>query len=186
MSIATTIRERRSIRQFRDQQVSVDLILQLLNDAVWAPNHGMREPWRFILVEREEAKGKMADLILEGLSHLKRVKLIPAKLKQLMKRKMIQIPANLIVVMSEDKDEHKREEDYAAVCCLIQNFQLLAWEQEVGMIWSTMEFIRSPSFCRGVGIQPNERIVGVMHMGYYDKAPRPRSRTPAEKKLTVL
>lgn len=186
MSIANTIRERRSKRQFKDQKVPIDLILQLLNDAVWAPNHGMREPWRFIVVEREEAKVKLADLILEGLSHLKRIKLIPAKLKELMKRKMIQIPANLIVVMSEEKDEHKQEEDYAAVCCLIQNLQLLAWEQEVGMIWSTMEFIRSPSFYRGVGVQANERIVGVMHMGYFDKAPKPKSRTSAEKKLTVL
>ncbi|NHN30819.1 nitroreductase family protein [Paenibacillus agricola] len=186
MSIAHTIRERRSIRQFREQQVPVDLILRLLNDAVWAPNHGLREPWRFIVVERNEAKVKMADLMLASLSHLKRVKLLPAKLKQLMKHKYSQIPANLIVVMREDKDEHKQEEDYAAICCLIQNFQLLAWEQQLGMIWSTMEFIRSPLFCQGVGVQANERIVGVLHMGYFDKAPKPKSRTSAEKKLTLL
>ncbi|WP_141504892.1 nitroreductase family protein [Paenibacillus luteus] len=186
MSIANTIRSRRSIRQFNDRAVSMELIIQLLNDAVWAPNHGMREPWRFIVVEREGAKEKVSRLILDSMSHMKRIKLLPEKVKQLMRTRLNQVPAHLIVVMKVDKDRHKQEEDYAAVSCLIQNFQLLAWEKELGMIWSTMEFIRSPLFHEGVGIQPNEQVVGMLHMGYFDKMPKGKPRTPAEKKLTVL
>jgi nitroreductase len=186
VSIANTIRERRSIRQFNEQTVSLNLIIQLLNDAVWAPNHGLREPWRFVVVEGQESKERMADLILQSLSHLKRIKLLPAKLKQLMKDKLSRVPAHLIVVMKEDKDLHKREEDYAAVCCMIQNFQLLAWEQQLGMLWSTIEFIRSPLFCQGIGVGADERVVGVISMGYFDKAPKPKPRTPAEKKLTIF
>ncbi|MEK8126570.1 nitroreductase [Paenibacillus filicis] len=186
MSIAATIRERRSIRQFKEDPVPAELIIQWLNDAVWAPNHGLREPWRFIVAERAEARETLADLMVDSLSHLKLVKLIPGKIKQVMKAKISRIPAHLIVVMKVDKDEHKRDEDYAAASCLIQNFQLLAWEQGVGMIWSTTEYIRSPLFCDGVGVRPDERVVGVLHMGYFDKVPKPRPRTPAEQKLTIL
>jgi nitroreductase len=186
LSIAETIRGRRSIRRFNDRKVSTDLIMQILNDAVWAPNHGLREPWRFIYVENTKAKERMADLMLEAGSHLKRIKLLPAKLKQMMKRQIIQIPANLIVVMKEERDSHKQEEDFAAVCCLMQNVQLLGWEQELGMIWSTMEFIYSPVFYEGIGVKSGERVVGILHMGYFDKTPKPRTRTPAEQKITIL
>ncbi|WP_239551479.1 nitroreductase family protein [Paenibacillus elgii] len=58
MSIAQTIRERRSIRAFNRTPVPQDLVLQLLNDAVWAPNHGLREPWRFIYVGSAEGREK--------------------------------------------------------------------------------------------------------------------------------
>ncbi|MGG4143448.1 nitroreductase [Paenibacillus algorifonticola] len=186
MSIAVTIRERRSIRQFNDKPIATELLLQLLNDAVWAPNHGLREPWRFIAAERMEAKARLVDLMMESMSHLKRLKLMPGKMKQMMSQHYSKTPAFLIVVMKADKDAHKQEEDFAAVSCLIQNFQLLAWEQGIGMVWSTLECIHSPIFCEGLGVKPGERIVGILHMGYYDKIPKAKTRTPAEKKLTVL
>lgn len=56
MSVAKTIRDRRSIRTFNRTPVSRELVFQLLNDAVWAPNHGLREPWRFVFVENESGK----------------------------------------------------------------------------------------------------------------------------------
>ncbi|WP_239551478.1 nitroreductase family protein [Paenibacillus elgii] len=116
---------------------------------------------------------------------MKRVKLLPSKLKEMMRKKLAEIPANLIVVMTEDKNEHKRDEDFAAVCCLMQNMQLLGWEQKLGMIWSTVDFIRSPVFRSGLGVREGERIVGILHMGFFDKIPKPKTRTPAEAKLVV-
>lgn len=186
MTIADTIRSRRSIRSFNAQPVSTDLIVELINDAVWAPNHGMREPWRFILAERAEAKEHVASLMLESVQNMKLMKLMPGKLQQALKNKISRMPAHLIVVMKNEKDPHKQEEDYAAVSCVIQNFQLLAWEQGLGMIWSTMEYIHSPIFCEGLSVKSDERIVGVLHMGYFDKTPKPKPRTSAEQKLTLL
>ncbi|MGO4887353.1 nitroreductase family protein [Anaerobacillus sp. MEB173] len=40
-----------------------DLILELLNDAIWAPNHGLREPWRFVVFQGE-GKKKFADAVI--------------------------------------------------------------------------------------------------------------------------
>ncbi|MBN2984495.1 MULTISPECIES: nitroreductase family protein [Cohnella] len=185
MSVAQTVRERRSIRSFNRLPVSRELILELLNDAVWAPNHGLREPWRFILIESPEGRERLADLAVNASGNMMRMKLLPAKLKELMKKKMAEIPASLVVVMKEEKNEHKREENFAAVCCLMQNMQLLGWERRLGMTWTTFEFIRSPVFREGLGVKEGEQIVGILHIGYFDKAPNPKPRTPAEKKLTI-
>lgn len=185
MSIADTIRERRSIRTFNRAPVARELVVQLLNDAVWAPNHGLREPWRFIYVDSEDGKMRLVDLITAASGSLKRYRLLPPKLKEFMRSKLLDIPAHLIVVMKEEKSEHKRDEDFAAVCCLMQNLQLLGWEKHLGMIWSTTEFIFDSGFRDGLGVRKDERIVGILHMGYFDKVPRPKPRTPVEKKLTL-
>ena len=44
-SIANVIKERRSVRTFTDKAVDKELLIELLNDATWAPNHKHREPW---------------------------------------------------------------------------------------------------------------------------------------------
>jgi nitroreductase len=36
--------------RFEERPVPQALVLELLNHAVWAPNHRLREPWRFIYI----------------------------------------------------------------------------------------------------------------------------------------
>src|SRR5699024_7518105 len=50
-NLAQIIRERRAVKKgYSDKEVKGELVLELLEDAAWAPTHGMREPWRFIFV----------------------------------------------------------------------------------------------------------------------------------------
>ncbi len=51
MSILSLFRETREVRQFAERPVFRELILSILEDAVWAPNHKLREPWRFIYAD---------------------------------------------------------------------------------------------------------------------------------------
>ncbi|MEK4365737.1 nitroreductase family protein [Paenibacillus sp. FSL M8-0212] len=126
--------------EFLDRPVSQDLILELLNHAVWAPNDGLREPWRFIF-----ADNRYGD-IMQGLQE-------PA-------------PAYLLVLVKEEADQHKREEDFAAVCCLIQNFRLLAHEQRLGVSCTLHDWMYDPSRTERFGVLSNERIAAVLELGY--------------------
>ncbi|MBP1961840.1 nitroreductase [Paenibacillus aceris] len=71
------------------------------------------------------------------------------------------------------------------MCCLIQNFQLAAWEAGVGVVWKTNPFIHSPSFRETVDVKPGEKIVGLLHIGYPEQVPPVRLRTDAREKLTI-
>ncbi|CAG9620382.1 hypothetical protein BACCIP111883_01150 [Sutcliffiella rhizosphaerae] len=63
-NIAEIIRERRSIKAgYTDKEVTEETVLGLLDDAIWAPNHGLREPWRFIFVSSSEKQGFVEDLV---------------------------------------------------------------------------------------------------------------------------
>lgn len=48
------IKERRSIRSFKDEDVSDEEIYELLEAAMLAPSAGNEQPWHFIIVDDEE------------------------------------------------------------------------------------------------------------------------------------
>lgn len=141
LSIADVIRERRTIRQFAEMPLTKETIVELLDVAVWAPNHGLREPWRFICAAELEAKERLADATVAALCELKRYKLMPGKIKEMYKRKMAQYPAILFVVAKGEKSRLKRDD---------------------------------------------ERIAGILYIGYFNRTPKPKPRTPAQKKMTWL
>ncbi|MCM3338419.1 nitroreductase [Paenibacillus sp. MER TA 81-3] len=184
MSIASIIRERRSIHEFNDKPVDRSLVLRLLDDAVWAPNHGLREPWRFIYAEGE-GKSKLVNGLMTILDKTK-LKGATDEQKQKFLNHLNNVPAYLIVVMPEDPRPAIWEEDLEAVSCLIQNFQLLGWEEGIGMLWHTGDYIYNKKFRELAGVNPGEKIVGVLRLGYFDEAPKARPRTAAEELFTVL
>ena len=176
-AIARVIRERRSIKaNYLDHPVPQDLVLELLNDAVWAPNHGLREPWRFIFVPSENKTAFVEDL----------VQTFPEDAREQRRRALSEPAAFLIVVMKEDPRQKQNDENFAAVSALIQNFQLLAWEKRLGVVWKTNPFIYEPKVRELLGVQGGERIVGILHLGYFEQIPPARERTPAEEKFVVF
>ncbi|MFD2370747.1 nitroreductase [Brevibacillus sp. GCM10020057] len=177
MSISKVIRERRSIKKdYKPDPVSEELVLELLNDAVYAPNHCLREPWRFLFVPTEN-KGAFIERMLT---------VYPPEHHEY-RRQLFSAPAAyLIVIMKEDPRQKQWEEDFSSTCALIQNFQLLAWERGLGVVWKTNPHNWDPKAHQVLGVQPGEKIVGFLHLGYFepDSVPKAAPRTPAEKKFT--
>lgn len=172
-NVFKVIQERRSIKKFKSDPVPTDLICELLNVSVWAPTHRMREPWRFILFA-EEGKRIVAEAISENGKKARDPELL------------MQVPLYLMVVMKEDPRQREWEEDYAAVCTLIQNFQLAAWECGLGVIWKTEPFTFQPAFRESVGVKPGEKLIAMLQIGYPEIIPEAQPRTPAEQKLTII
>ncbi len=56
-NITEIIRSRRSIGAFKDTPVAVGLVETLLESAVYAPNHRLTEPWRFVNNPIAKARG---------------------------------------------------------------------------------------------------------------------------------
>lgn len=177
-TITDIIKGRTSVKTgYIDKEVSQDLVLSLLNDAVWAPTHGLREPWRFIFVARER-KEAFIETVLQ---------LHDKEKHETVRKKFVDVPAFLVVVMNEDPRQKVWEEDFAATSCMLQNLQLLAWEQDLGIVWKTPNHIYDPKFREALGIQGGEKIVGILNIGYFDKniaVKNNRKRTnPVEKMI---
>ncbi|MDR6550723.1 nitroreductase [Paenibacillus qinlingensis] len=181
VSIAHTIRARRTLREFTNEAVSEQLVMELLNDAVWAPNHGLREPWRFLFVPTEQ-KGAFIEHLLPAFD--------TAQAEKMRVYLHAQASAFLIVIMP-DKGGHDKqwEEDLMASAALIQNFQLLAWERKLGVVWKTNDHNWNPFVRELLGVQSGEKITGMLHLGHFkeDQVPAPKKpRTRAELKTHIF
>ncbi|WP_163971493.1 nitroreductase family protein [Oceanobacillus halotolerans] len=174
-SIAKTIRNRRSIKKgYTSQRVTEETVLSLLEDAIWAPTHGMRQPWRFIFVDKDQlpdfAKQVAATYPIE---------------KQANRNEYLNEPnAILIVVMDEPDSEKQWDENFGATASLIQNFQLLAWEKKLGVVWKTNPHIYNPAVKKILKVRENEKIVGFLHLGYFHQQPVKKERISARQKFS--
>jgi len=181
LSVREAIIGRRSVKNFNGQPVDLENILSVLEDARWAPTHGLRNPWRFIVAANKEYV-KFQDVLKEyGVPKWK--ELSEEELEKQMKK--FRTPGAVVfVVVKEDVRQKERLEDYAAASALIQNAMLLAWDQGIGTCWKTPPFIDNPKFREELGVKTGERIISMLQFGYYDDIPKGRVRTPLEDIVT--
>lgn len=59
MDVRQAIFERRSIRSFHDRPVDKELLIKLVEAAIWAPSGSNIQPWHFIAVSCEEQKARV-------------------------------------------------------------------------------------------------------------------------------
>lgn len=174
-TLAQIIRERRAVKTgYTDKEVTKEVVLELLNDAIWAPTHGMRQPWRFIFVSNQQ-KADFAKKIAATY---------PEDMRENREAFLNEPNAYLIVVMEEPDNQKQWDENFGATAAMIQNFWLLAWERNLGVVWRTNPHIYDPKVKEILNIGENEKIVGFLHLGYFDEPPMKKDRIPAEEKFT--
>lgn len=183
LSVREAIISRRSIKLFNGQPVDREDLFEIINDAIWAPNHGNREPWRCIV-----GVGNNLSKIHEILRYVAIPKwqdLTSDELEKQMKK--FTLPGAIVfVVVKEDVRQKERLEDFAAASCFIQNMQLLAWERGVGTCWKTPPLIENPVLYQMLNVNPGERIIGMLQFGYFDEVPKAKERKKAEQIVTLF
>lgn len=183
MDVLEAIRTRRTIAQFRSEPIPADILTDILSAGVWAPNHHLTEPWTFFILG-PEAHGRVAARHGEL-----RAEKVPAedtqrraRVQEESVRKFMVIPSLVAVVALQEGDEQRRREDFAATCCAIQNVQLAAWAEGVGVKWSSGPVTRDPLLYELLDIAPDRfTIVGLLQIGYPAETPtRERKRSPTD------
>jgi len=185
VELTQLLKERRSVHSFEKRPVSPELVVELLDTAVWVPNYHMTQPWRFIITYGE-GRQKIAEAVRimkeQREPDLSKKKDIGEKFYN----KIMNIPMIMTVLMKESPNLIVREEDYASTSCVIHNFSLLAWEQGIGLNWETYGWLHEPVFREAMGIMPGEKAVGNLHIGYPAKIPHAQARIPAAQLVTLF
>ncbi|MFN8446224.1 MAG: nitroreductase [Caldilineaceae bacterium] len=176
MNLNELIRTRRTVGGFSDQPVDPDLITELLETAIYAPNHKMTQPWRFIFL-RGELRHQYATLRGEMGAE-------KGKNSEKEYQKFINVPLFLFVVMKNSDHDHTRLEDYAATSALIQNLLLLTWERGIGSAWKTYPDDRRLN--KLIDLADDESVVGVIHLGYATGENKTPMRQSAKAKVSTL
>jgi nitroreductase len=185
MQLLDAIEKRRSIKKFTPRAVARAEIEALLDAAILAPNHGMTQPWGFVVMG-EEARRAYGEVLGDRRASRIDDPEAAATVRERSVRGMVETPAIIAVTMHLDEDPEPREEDYAATFMAIQNLTLAAVAQGLGTQIKTGAIMEDPRLREALGVGEGCRLVALVFVGEPAEIPAPKVRTPAAEKTVWL
>jgi nitroreductase len=167
MDVETAIRTRRTHKAFTEQPLARTELEELLALAAWAPNHNLTVPWRFrvlgpaALARLKDAAGP------EGAAKLDRC------------------PTLVAVSARLSGDPVQDEEDLHATAVASYIVLLAAHARGLAGYWRTPAALREDGGRAALGLPPEERSVGLLHLGH-GRQERPVPERPAAATTTFL
>lgn len=175
------IKSRRTSYQFLDKNthpIDNNKLDLCLDAAIWAPNHKLTQPWRFWIVG-EQIKSQFAHIYADNRA-AKNAQSDPDCYQSFYDKaiaKFMAIPQVILVGQALADDQTVCKEDYAACACAIQNFQLMAWQQQIGVQWSTGPIIRDQRTYQLLTLDPEKiELIGALYLGNIDEKTQPKSQ----------
>jgi len=137
-TITHLIKERRSIfpANYTGEIIDDRLIEIIIENATWAPTHGLTEPWHFVVF-----KGKGLQKLAEFQANLYKT-LEKEPFDQKKYEKLLQNPQSCshviaIGVKTGTNTKIPTIEEIEAVACAVQNMHLTAIAMEIGAYWGS-------------------------------------------------
>jgi nitroreductase len=163
MNVFEAIKERRSIRSFKEQDVKEEDIEMLIEAARWAPSAGNIQPWEFIIVRRHDLREELAEAAF-GQAFVE------------------EAPIVIVVCANENRSFQGYSVRGKTLYCIqdtaaaIQNIHLTAHSLGLGTCWigafneeKVVKILKVPNGVRPVAIVP---------VGCPAESPAPRNRRP--------
>lgn len=170
------IRRRRSIKpeQMSDEAVDPMILGNILENANWAPTHGMTQPWRFKIYE-EEGRERLA----EGLQRIYRETTPKSGFREDkhdgIRTKIFASPVVIVICMARQESGVIPEiEEVEAVACAVQNMHLTASAVGMAAYWSTPAFVYTEEMKAFLRLNPGDRCLGLFYLGW----PKDRENWP--------
>lgn len=181
--VIEAIKSRRSIRKMKpDPPLTREEAETIIDAAVWAPNHYLSEPWRFVVLMGDE-RAKLGDAMSKALMATSTSSPTPEQLDNERKR-----PLNasvIIALVSSPKSDPKivPQEEMVAAGAALQNMLLAAHSLGLGAMVRTSSHAYSKVIKEFFGMTDVERLVGLVYLGHILEPPPPAKRAGIAEKV---
>ncbi|MDY6845091.1 MAG: nitroreductase family protein [Thermodesulfobacteriota bacterium] len=170
--------KRRSVRDFMDKEVPLDLIKEIIHDCCLAPSAGHGQPWRFSIINNKEQINKLSEVNKKTLlSYIEKNPETPLRQYEAAMRDAtynIFYNAPCLIYIVGPKEVPSYQVDCTFAACY---FMFSATTRGLGTCWVGLGTnIRDPEILRELGILENYRIVAPIIVGYPKTIPAPRER----------
>lgn len=166
--ITEIIRGRRSIqpKDFTAREVQRDVIDQVLGNAIWAPTHGMTQPWRFT-VFTGDARQRLSAFMGEEYTRITPPeRFMPRKHENHVQRPLQSSVVVALGMVRDPKGKIPLHEEQYAVACAVQNMYLTCAAYGLGGFWSTGAVLTGKAICDFLELGPEGHCLGLFYMGY--------------------
>lgn len=187
------VRGRRSVRQYQSTPVTREQIEQVLEAARWAPSPHGRQPWRFVVLTRQETKQRLADamgetwkrnLEMDGQNQ----EIVNIRLEK-SRQRILNAPALILSCLYlEDLDYYpdaRRQNDEATMAiqslgAAIQNMLLMAYDLGLDGGWMCAPLFCPEVVCEALALDRRLIPHALITLGYAAADPKRRERLPLE------
>ncbi|MEM9281915.1 MAG: nitroreductase, partial [Verrucomicrobiota bacterium] len=184
------IRRRRTIKplDMSDKPVENAHLAAILENANWAPTHGMTEPWRFF-VFTDEGRNRLAEFLPSLYRKLTPEEDVrPEKLEKLGTQPLA-APVVIAIGMKRQEVERIPEvEEIEAVACAVHNMHLTASALGMAAFWSSPPISYSDEMREWLGLEDSrDKCLGFFYLGWPAEEEWPEGkRHPITDKVTML
>lgn len=190
-TLATLLRNRRSVRKFQDRPVDRELVEEIIEAARWAPSPHGRQPWRFAVLTTQELKLQLADqmgstwqqnLQMDGQD----AETVNIRLEK-SRQRILNAPAIIIPCLYlEDLDYYPDERRQAdektmaiqSIGAAIQNMLLMAYDLGLDAGWMCAPLFCPEVVCKALDLDPRLIPQALITIGYAAADPQRRERLP--------
>jgi len=182
-TITATIRNRRSIGRVAPEPLPRQVVTELIEAAVLAPNHRLTHPWRFVVLTGD-ARGEVGAAHARAVARLKPGYPEAGLVKEA--ARLERAPVVIACWVPGSDDPVRAREDRDAVAAGVQNLLLAAHAKGLAAIWRTGTMADEPEVAEALGIEPGGSLVAMVYLGRAgDNAPPPPRARPAVDDVTV-
>ncbi len=154
------IKNRRSIRSYKNEDISIDIIKDILKSGLMAPSAKNNQPWRFLIVS-QDVKTKISSKMIELVGPNKTAEVIA------------NVPYLILVYNSSDEYFN-----HLSIGAAIENILLECENRNLGSLW--IGYIKKIEDYVKELVGVEMELVSAIAIGVKDENPLPRTRLNLE------
>ena len=158
--VLAAILARRSIREFTDEPVEIELLETIVQAGIWAPSGLNNQPWRFVLIRAEDIRARLAEL-----THYRHI--------------ILAAPA-LIAVYLDTTAMYDAVKDHQSAGACIENMLLCSEELGLGAVWLGQILKNKEKVNAVLGLEDRYDLMAVLALGYPAHRNQSSSRRPLQ------
>jgi len=162
-----------------DRKIEDTVIAEMLETAIWAPSHGLTQPWVFKVFHGYGVRdffSRLRDIYLEITPESE----VKASKIQKYEDKVKQVSHVIAVCMIRDpKKKYPEIEEIVATACVIENIYICINAYEIAGYLSTGDLCYTQQVKDYLGLGPDDLCLGFFQLGY----PKPGIRRPVRKRI---
>lgn len=167
--VSEWIRQRRSIKPAMmdlNRKVELKLLEELLENANYAPTHGLTEPWRFVVFQGDARQDLANELQACYRESVLEEQFQEDKFAKLGRNPLLAPVVIAIGVEYQPKGKIPVLEEIEAVACAVQNLHLSASAVGLGGFWASPPIIDHARFRQWLGLTEHSHCIGLFFLGW--------------------
>ena len=163
--------------------MSRETIEAVLEAAIWAPNHHLTEPWRFVVITGDE-RNRLGDAIADAILSMPTNPPPSPEMVEREKTRPLTAPVVIAAICSPNQEKQAiAQEELVAGGGALQNMLLAAHSLGLGTKLKTGAYSYSQGIRRFLKMKDPESLISFVYLGFPEGETRPGKRLGLEGKV---